>query len=328
MRLRVQLDRRRRTGRGRLRDYGIPAFKYSNEMCAIVALSLHVRGARRRRQKSMAKNDAQAFDQEALAEAYNRALALEKAGDFDAAAKAYEDVLRIDPDDHGGAAVRLASMGRGAVPLKAPDAYVSTLFDQHAEMFDTILVDQLGYDVPLQLREMLHELDEEFFADRMLDLGCGTGLSADALDDMAGHKTGVDISENMIEVAYEKGDYQALFVGEAVRFLETTNEPQWDLIVATDVLPYMGELDKFFAGVAAHLSSGGHFGFSSETLDDARLAGRAFMVGDYQRFAHAQSYVRAMLDNHDMDCVRCEDIVVRSEQGAPVPGHLYIARHR
>ncbi|MCK1978178.1 hypothetical protein LNK15_14180, partial [Jeotgalicoccus huakuii] len=67
MRLRVQLDRRRRTGRGWLRDYGIPAFKYSNEMCAIVALSLHVRSARRRRQKSMAKNDAQAFDQEALA---------------------------------------------------------------------------------------------------------------------------------------------------------------------------------------------------------------------------------------------------------------------
>ena len=64
------------------------------------------------------------FDQEALAEAYNQALALEKSGDLDAAAKAYEDVLKIDPDDHGGAAVRLASMGRGAVPPKAPEAYV------------------------------------------------------------------------------------------------------------------------------------------------------------------------------------------------------------
>ncbi|EEY04632.1 LOW QUALITY PROTEIN: methyltransferase, partial [Brucella neotomae 5K33] len=145
-------------------------------------------------------------------------------------------------------------------------------------------------------------------AERMLDLGCGTGLSADALDDMAAHKTGVDISENMIEVAYEKGDYDALFVGEAVRFLESTEEENWDLIVATDVLPYMGELERFFAGVAEHLNSGGHFGFSSETLDDNRLAGRAFVVGDYQRFAHAQSYVRAMLDSHGMDCIRCEDI--------------------
>ncbi|AAX74411.1 hypothetical protein P053_00793 [Brucella abortus 01-4165] len=276
----------------------------------------------------MAQSDDKPLDQEALAEAYNRALALEKAGDFDAAAKAYEEVLQIAPDDHGGAAVRLASMGRGAVPLKAPDAYVATLFDQHAEMFDTILVDQLGYDVPLQLREMLLEMDDAFNAERMLDLGCGTGLSADALDDMAAHKTGVDISENMIEVAYEKGDYDALFVGEAVRFLESTEEENWDLIVATDVLPYMGELERFFAGVAEHLNSGGHFGFSSETLDDNRLAGRAFVVGDYQRFAHAQSYVRAMLDSHGMDCIRCEDITVRSEQGAPVPGHLYIARRR
>ncbi len=90
----------------------------------------------------------------------------------------------------------------------------------------------------------------------------------------------------------------------------------------------MGELDKFFAGVANHLEPGGYFGFSSETLDDSRLAGRAFIVGDYQRFAHAQSYVRATLDAHGMDCLRCENITVRSEQGQPVPGHLYIARRR
>lgn len=273
-------------------------------------------------------HNADTLDQEALAEAYNHALALEKSGDLDAAAEAYKAVLAIDPEDHGGAAVRLASMGRGTVPPKAPDAYVATLFDQHAEMFDTILVDQLGYDVPLQLREMLLELDEEFQVERMLDLGCGTGLSADALDGMANHKTGVDISENMIEVAFEKGDYDALFVGEAVRFLETTEEDTWDLIVATDVLPYMGELDRFFAGVAEHLEIGGYFGFSSETQPDERFAGRDFMVGDFQRFAHAQSYVRALLAEHGMDCIRCTDITVRSEQGSPVPGHLYIVQRR
>lgn len=274
----------------------------------------------------MTKADDKQFDQDALADAYNLALKLEKSGDLDAAAKAYKDVLAIDPEDHGGAAVRLASMGRGAVPSKAPDAYVSTLFDQHAELFDSILVDQLGYDVPLQLREVLLEIDPEFMRDRMLDLGCGTGLSADAMDDMASHKTGVDISENMIEVAFEKGDYDALFVGEAVKFLETTQEPAWDFIVATDVLPYMGELERFFKGIAAHLAPGGYVAFSSETLPEERLAGRNFMVGSYQRFAHAEAYVRQLLDNNGMQCIHCSDIVVRSEQGEPVPGHLYVAR--
>lgn len=266
------------------------------------------------------------FDQEALAEAYNKALALEKAGDYDAAAEAYRKVLEIDPDDHGGAAVRLASMGRGQVPPKAPDAYVSTLFDQHAEMFDTILVDQLGYDVPLQVREALLEIDNEFQADRLLDLGCGTGLSADALDDMAIHKTGVDISENMIEVAFEKGDYDALYVGEVVKFLETWDEGQWDLIVATDVLPYMGELERFFAGVSARLKSDGYFAFSSETQSTDQLGDQDFIVGPFHRFAHAEQYVRRVLGEHNLECVTCKMIVVRSEQAEPVPGHLYIAR--
>ncbi len=97
------------------------------------------------------------IDEEALAEAYNRALALEKAGDIDAAVKAYHQVLDIDPEDHGGAAVRIAAMGRGETPPRAPDAYVETLFDQHAESFEDILVEQLGYAVPVIVRQRLQE---------------------------------------------------------------------------------------------------------------------------------------------------------------------------
>jgi predicted TPR repeat methyltransferase len=263
-------------------------------------------------------------EEDALTEAYERALKLEKSGEFDAAAAAYRDVLLLDPDDHAGAAVRLAAMGRGDVPPKAPDAYVATLFDQHADVFDVMLVEQLGYSVPLQVRQMLIDRMLGPF-ERLLDLGCGTGLSGEALRDRANHITGVDISENMVEIAHDKDVYDALYVGEAVRFLEGTEDEAWDLIVATDVLPYLGGVDELFAGVARRLVKGGIFVFSTETLTDAMFAGRSFMVGPKQRFAHGEGYIRASLDRHGFSCQAMEPIIVRYDEGEPIRGHLVLA---
>lgn len=267
------------------------------------------------------------IDEDALAEAYNRALSLEKSGDFDAAAKAYADVLALDPEDHGGAAVRLASMGRGETPQKAPDAYVTTLFDQHAEVFDNVLVDQLGYCVPLLVRQRFQALELGPF-DRVLDLGCGTGLTGGALRDMAEDITGVDLSENMVEIAHEKDLYETLYVAEAVDFLDDNDDEPFDLIAATDVLPYLGALEALFFGAAENLVPGGLFAFSSETLPDDSFAGRPFMVGPHQRFAHAGSYVRQRLDETGFDVVEMSDVTVRMEEGEPIAGHLVIARYR
>ncbi|SFK02564.1 Predicted methyltransferase, contains TPR repeat [Pseudovibrio ascidiaceicola] len=267
------------------------------------------------------------LDNEALAEAYNRALDLEKAGKFDEAAEAYKAVLELDPEDHGGAAVRLASMGKGNAPVKAPDAYVSTLFDQHAEVFDMVLVDQLGYSVPLMVRDKIEKLELGPFK-RLLDLGCGTGLSGEALHDLVPHKTGVDIAEGMVEVADEKEVYDDLYVGEVVEFLKVEEEERWDLIAATDVLPYMGELEEFFAGVADNIEANGIFAFSSETLPADVLGEQNFMVGKYHRFAHAESYVRNLLEKSGFTILDLSPITVRFEQGEPVPGHLVIAAYK
>ncbi|MDD7909922.1 MULTISPECIES: methyltransferase [Pseudovibrio] len=267
------------------------------------------------------------IENDALAEAYNRALELEKAGKLDEAAAAYAEVLRLDPADHGGAAVRLASMGRGSTPPKAPDAYVSTLFDQHAEVFDSVLVDQLGYSVPLQVRDRLDKIAPGPYQ-RMLDLGCGTGLTAEAVEDITEDRTGVDISEGMIEIADEKEVYDALYVSELVAFLQGIEAPQWHLVVATDVLPYMGALEEFFAGVSEHCAAQGMFAFSSETLPDEMFEGADYKVGGFQRFAHAETYVRKLLDQNGFETLESNPIIVRYEQGQPVPGHLYMAKKR
>ncbi|WP_064682359.1 class I SAM-dependent DNA methyltransferase [Rhizobium bangladeshense] len=269
---------------------------------------------------------AKKIDEEALAEAYNRALALEKAGDVDAAVAAYEEVLTIDPDDHGGAAVRIAAMGRGETPAKAPDAYIETLFDQHAEVFEDVLVEQLGYHVPMLVRQRLQQLKLGPFK-RLLDLGCGTGLTGGALRDFCEDMTGIDISEKMVEVAHEKDLYETLFVAEVEDFLEDNDEEAFDIITATDVLPYLGALEPLFFGAAENLAAGGLFIFSSETLPEEILAGRAYMVGPHQRFAHADAYVRERLTATGFELVEITDINVRMEDGRPTPGHLVIARY-
>lgn len=273
----------------------------------------------------MTKN--QKIDEEALADAYNRALALEKAGDVDAAVKAYEEVLAIDPEDHGGAAVRIAAMGRGEQPSKAPDAYVETLFDQHAEAFEDILVEQLGYAVPMMVRQRLQTLNLGPFK-RLLDLGCGTGLTGEALRDMADDITGIDISENMVEIAHEKDLYETLYVAEVEDFLEDNDDEPFDIITATDVLPYLGALEPLFFGAAENLNAGGLLIFSSETLPEEIMAGRPYMVGPHQRFAHAETYVRERLAATGFEVVEVTDINVRMQDGNPTPGHLVIAKFK
>ena len=263
------------------------------------------------------------IDEEKLAEAYNRALALEKAGDIDAAVEAYRECLELDPEDHGGASVRIASLGRGDAPPRAPDAYVETLFDQHADAFEEILVEQLGYMVPILVRQRFQALNLGPFK-RMLDLGCGTGLTGGTLRDMAEDITGIDISENMVEIAHEKDLYETLFVAEVEDFLEDNDEEPFDLVTATDVLPYLGALEPLFFGAAENMVRGGIFAFSSETLQAEDNA--TYRVGPHQRFLHSEHYIRERLDATGFEVIEITDINVRMQDGEPSPGHLVIAR--
>ncbi|MEL7465888.1 MAG: methyltransferase domain-containing protein [Pseudomonadota bacterium] len=262
-----------------------------------------------------------------LAEAYERALELEKAGDV-CAAEAWRDVLALNEADPGGAAIRLAALGEGETPDVAPPAYVAALFDQHAEVFDLILVDQLEYGVPMLARERLQALQLGPF-ERFLDLGCGTGLAAEAFEDMADNMTGVDIAEGMVEIAAEKELYDRLFTAEAVRFLNSRSaDGEWDLIAATDVLPYLGDAAPFFHAVARRAAYGGVFTFSTETLPAEAFSEDGWRVTPHHRFAHDPEYIAEVLADAGFDMLDQVDIVVRREQGAPIRGHLFTARKR
>ena len=271
------------------------------------------------------------IDKDALAEAYNKGLEMEKAGRLDEAADAYRTALAIDADDHAGASVRLAAMNKGTAPAKAPLAYVATLFDQHAAAFEAILVDDLGYAVPMMVREMVVAFQPDRQFARMLDLGCGTGLTGIAMADKVGEMIGVDISTGMLDEAYDKEVYDDLYAGDVVEFLQdieddgSGDQTGWDLIVSTDVLPYLGDLEEKFKQVSRCLDEGGLFAFSSETLPEEAFEGADYKVGAKHRYAHAEGYVRKLLAGNGMDVRHFELIVVRSDEGNPIYGHLVLA---
>ncbi len=272
--------------------------------------------------------DLDAIDMEALAEAYNRGLACEKSGDVTGAVAAYRETLELDPLDRGGASLRLAVLGAAAAPVAAPPFYVATLFNQNAATFDETLVDGLGYAVPIMVRET-HERLGLPRARRLLDLGCGTGLAGESLRDRADHVTGLDLAEEMLAEAAERGAYDALFIGEASSVLphwaESGVEP-FDLIVACDVLPYAGNLEPLMSGIAGCLAPGGHLAVSTETLEEDRIEPEGWALGTGHRYVHGEDYLRERLEAAGLEVLSLERIVVRSEDGAPVPGHLVVAR--
>lgn len=265
-------------------------------------------------------------DDHPLAIAYNRGLDLQKAGDMDGAAQAFREALELDPADHGGLVFRLAAMGFGDLPAILSPAYVATLFDQAADTFDETLVEKLGYAVPMLVRERIeaHGLGPW---QRLLDLGCGTGLMGASLSDMAPHLTGIDLSEAILKQAAERECYDDFYVGDAVSFLNEgpLDAGRWDLITATDVLPYIGALEDFFVGVERMLAPGGAIVFSTETLVPDTFEGRDWTIGTGYRYAHHPDYIARHLAA--IGCNICEQglITVRTDNGEPVPGHLVMA---
>lgn len=82
----------------------------------------------------------------------------------------------------------------------------------------------------------------------VLDIGCGTGLVGYWLKDISKSITGVDLSAEMIKLARKKGVYSSLVTEPIQSYLEKA-DTSFDVIVASDVFQYIGDLSQLFAEV-------------------------------------------------------------------------------
>ena len=104
-----------------------------------------------------------------------------------------------------------------------------------------------------------------FGGKRVLDIGCGGGILAEALAAEGAVVTGVDPSEKSLGVAREHAKRSGLSIGYRLATAEnlaSCNFPEpFDLVFAVDVLEHVDDRDRALAAIAAVLAPGGGLGF-------------------------------------------------------------------
>jgi predicted TPR repeat methyltransferase len=207
-------------------------------------------------------------------------------------------------------------------PTKIPADKVAKLFDKYADKFDQHLRGQLEYCVPELIVDAVAAVRPGDELMDVLDLGCGTGLCGPLLRPMAQRLCGVDLSPAMIEKARAREVYDELEVGDLVEVLRKVGTGSFDLLVAADVLIYLGDLAPVFEGASVALRPSGLFAFTLE----AGGGDRYHLQRKTLRFTHSETYVRRMAGLFGFAVESLEPTVLRMEAGHPVPGYLIVLR--
>ncbi len=232
----------------------------------------------------------------------------------------FREALRIQPTN-ASIEYTVQMLSQHHHLLTAPPDYVTSLFDAYADHYEPHLLTALNYQLPAIFEKTIFRRFK--FAPHsisILDLGAGTGLCGTIAKPYASSLTGVDLSEKMLAVAAKKNIYDRLIHQDITAFLNTQSD-QYDLILAGDVLVYIGALDDVFRFVKQALHPGGLFAFNTEICID-----KPFRMNQSGRFGHQQHYLEELAKKYQYSIQHHEIVVTRLQNIEPVQGYLYILK--
>lgn len=208
----------------------------------------------------------------------------------------------------------------------APQQYVENLFDGYAPQFEQSLRQGLAYRVPEEMARVLAEKlgSPPSFA-RVLDLGCGTGLAGEVFRDSSHHLVGVDLSSRMLAQARAKEVYDELYQEDLLSFVAREDMEGYDLVLAADVLIYLGRLDPLFAALPRICRPGGRFVFS---IEQGPAEEEGYILCQSGRYAHSPSFVRQQGRNHGFTTEYEEKIRIRKDRGQWLQGSLFVLKRQ
>ena len=233
------------------------------------------------------------------------------------------------PDDPAATHLLAAYSGE-AVPERASDAFVQQTFDRAADQFDVYMRNTLQYRAPELLAEHLGSLlpKAAHASLDVLDIGCGTGLSAPLLRPWARRLVGVDLSSGMLAKAREGGRYDVLDAAELTAYLRHCHRRSegFDVLFGADTLIYFGSLEAVFARAFAALRGGGWLAFSLEQIAQQSVERtHHYVLTRSGRYQHSARYVREALKNAGYLEPHMNAARIRSESNEPEVGLVIAA---
>ncbi len=229
------------------------------------------------------------------------------------ARRAYEAYLGLRPGDAEIEQI-LVALKDETPPPRAPDRCIQQIYRDFASHYESQMREDLKYQGPERIADMIQAVLAERRDLKVLDLGCGSGLAGVSLKERASAMVGIDLSPEMLELARARNIYDQLEVAEITAWLERSTE-HFDLIAACDCLIYFGDLRPIVSGAAKRLSPGGVFVFTME-----RGERHPFHLSDSGRYTHHPEHVREAAAAGGLTVARLDEAFLRMEYGAEVMG--------
>ena len=120
--------------------------------------------------------------------------------------------------------------------------------------YDTTVVSEYGYSAHQRVPSaILARVGTKRL--RVLDLGCGTGLSSALFLDNGHAVVGVDVSEQMIEQAREKGSYERLECCSVQEAVSRLAGERFDVVVLIGVMEFIADPSAFLRSLVPLLGA-------------------------------------------------------------------------
>ncbi len=237
-------------------------------------------------------------------------------GDIKNSNKFFSRTIKLEPN-HVAANFK-KDLLNGKFKGEFPKNYLINYFNDYAETFEKHLINDLHYSLPKVFSNIINDkYGINYSFKRILDLGCGTGLCGNQIKNKYQSLTGIDISLDMLKKAKEKSIYSELQCCDIVYFLTKTIE-KYELIIAGDVLIYIGNLSEVFRLCSNVMIENSRFIFSIEVEKTKNYSAK--LTG---RYSHNYNYIKKLTQQNNLIIEFSENTKIRKEKNKWVVGKVF-----